>query len=268
MVLAAHATRGEVEARGTRRESRTPVRLSPECEVWRLEEPAIRGPGTSRYGSRLLWSVLLTLLGWHGAASTIRTAAVDPNRSHGDATATEYLPDEVVAVAVKIEPDHQSTPDDIWQAVNLASTFVRHAETIAQTRFNNFLVADSLLLLAWATLFAGQRPEGSRVALYTLAGLSAVLSFFWIILGTRQRKFFELHSTHLVTLERSLPRSSWIGRPMEDLRDGGCVSINSNCVLRLGWIEKWITPTILLIIGPVVLLVISLILVGVTAFGL
>jgi hypothetical protein len=177
------------------------------------------------------------------------------------------LPDEVVAVAVELEPDNEST-DDIWQAVNLASTFVRHAETIAQTRFNNFLVADSLLLLAWATLFEGRRSDGSRVALFTLAGLSAVLSIFWIILGTRQRKFFELHSRHFVTLERPLRRSFWIGRPMEDLRDGGCVSIDSNSVLKLGWIEKWITPTILIIVGPIILLVISLILVGVTAFGL
>ena len=171
-------------------------------------------------------------------------------------------------MAVESEPDYESTPEGIWHAVDLASAFVRHAESIAQTRFNNFLVADSLLLLAWATLFAGERPGGSSVALFTLAGLSAVLSFFWIILGTRQRKFFELHSTHFVTLERSLPRSSWIGRPMEDLRDGECVSINSKSVLRLGWIEKWITPTMLIIIGPVVLLVISLILVGVTAYGL
>jgi hypothetical protein len=175
-------------------------------------------------------------------------------------------------VAVEGKP----TPEDISQAVSQASAFVRHAETIAQTRFNNYLVADSLLLLAWATLFEGQRPDGSRVALFTLAGLSAVLSFFWIILGTRQRKFFELHSMHFVTLERSLRRSFWIGRPMEDLRDGECVSINSNSVLskqvsissesvlRLQWIEKLITPTMLISIGPGVLSAISLILVWVS----
>jgi hypothetical protein len=167
-------------------------------------------------------------------------------------------------VAVESKP----SPEDIRQAVSLASAFVRHAETIAQTRFNNFLVADSLLLLAWATLFSGERPSGTRLALFTLAGLSAVLSFFWIILGTRQRKFLELHLAHLVNLERSLPRSFWIGHPMEDLRDGEKVAIRTESVLSLGWIEKWSCPARLIIVGPGVLLVISLILVGVTAFGL
>ena len=144
-----------------------------------------------------------------------------------------------------------------------ASAFVRHAETIAQTRFNNYLVADSLLLLAWATLFSGQRP-GSRLVLIVLAALSAVLGFFWMILGTRQGKFLKLHLTHLVTLEHSLRPSFWIGGPMEDLRDGGQVPINSEGVMRLRWIETWITPTMLISIGPGVLSAISLILVWVS----
>lgn len=103
-------------------------------------------------------------------------------------------------------------PEDIWQAVSQASAFVRHAETIAQTRFNNYLVADSLLLLAWATLFSGQRP-GSRLVLIVLAALSAVLGFFWMILGTRQGKFLKLHLTHLVTLEHSLRPSFGLVAP-------------------------------------------------------
>jgi hypothetical protein len=99
-------------------------------------------------GSRLLWSILLATASLApGGVSDDRAAPVDPNRSHEDATATKYLPDEVVTVAVESKP----SPDNIWQAVSLASGFVRHAETIAQTRFNNLLVADSLLLLAWAT---------------------------------------------------------------------------------------------------------------------
>jgi hypothetical protein len=192
-----------------------------------------------------------------------KAAAVDPNRSPEDATATKYLPDEVVAVAVEGKP----SPDD-WQAVNLASAFVQHAETIAQTRFNNFLVADSLLLLAWATLFAGKQSGGSRFALFTLAGLSAVLGFFSLILGNRQGKFLELHSTHLVTLERSLPSSVRIGGAMQALRDDKEAPIGSESDLRLGWIEKWITPTRLNKLGTGVLILISLILVLVTAFGL
>jgi hypothetical protein len=145
--------------------------------------------------------------------------------------------------------------------VSEASAFVRHAETIAQTRFNNFLVADSLLLLAWATVFSaeGQRPD-SRLVLIVLAALSAVLGLLWMVLGTRQNKFFRLHLTHLVTLEHSLRPSLWIGGPMKDLRDGEPIPIGSEGSLSLQWLERRITPTSLIVIGPGVLLVISLIL--------
>jgi hypothetical protein len=173
-------------------------------------------------------------------------------------------------VAIRNEPDDGPASKNIWQAVSVASAFVQHAETIAQTRFNNYLVADSLLLLAWATLFSGQGPDSSRLVLIVLAALSAVLSFFWIILGTRQEKFLKLHSTYLVSLEQSLPSSFWIGGPMNDLRDGKQVSINSQSIPRLRWIEQGITPTMLISIGPGVLLAFSLFLVcvSVTASGL
>jgi hypothetical protein len=197
-------------------------------------------------------------------------APVDPDRSHEDASATKYLPDEVVTVAVGDKP----RPEDIWQAVSQASAFVRHAETIAQTRFNNYLVADSLLLLAWATLFAGQQRDGSGRVLVVLAALSAVLGFFWVVLGTRQEKFLKLHWMHLVALEQSLslPPPLPIGGPMEDLRGGNPASINSEGVptLQLRRIERGISPTRLNTIGPGVLSAISLILVwvSVTTFGL
>jgi hypothetical protein len=173
-------------------------------------------------------------------------------------------------VAVRGEPDDEPTPENIWREVSVASAFVQHAETIAQSRFNNYLVADSLLLLAWSTIFSGQRPGYSRFVLIVLATLSVVLSLFWIILGTRQRKFLELHLMHLVTLEHSLQASFGIGRLMKDLRDGEQILIDSKCVPRLLWIERGITPTMLLSLGPGVLLAISLILVGVsvTAPGL
>jgi hypothetical protein len=168
--------------------------------------------------------------------------------------------------------------EDIWQAVSQANAFVRHAETIAQTRFNNYLVADSLLLLAWATLFAGEGPDGSGLVQVVLAALSAVLGFFWMVLGTRQEKFLKLHLMHLVALEQLLPPSFSIGGPMEDLRGGNQVSIISEGgpkvqrgpKVQLRRIEKEITPTRLNTFGPGVLSAISLVLVwvSVTASGL
>jgi hypothetical protein len=41
---------------------------------------------------------------------------------------------------------------------------------------------------------------------------------------------------------------------MKDLRDGKEVRIGSRNDLRLGWIEKRVTPTMLISIGPGVLL--------------
>ena len=59
--------------------------------------------------------------------------------------------------------------DLIMHAVEVAINGFRHMEVIVQSRLQNFLVADSILLAGWATVFASQR-NGKLALLYSKQG--------------------------------------------------------------------------------------------------
>jgi hypothetical protein len=68
---------------------------------------------------------------------------------------------------------------------------VIHSESISWNRFYNFLMGNSILVLAWATIFANCNCKGSvvnvvLVAICVLGGLSGVA---WAALGWRGRTF-------------------------------------------------------------------------------
>jgi hypothetical protein len=80
------------------------------------------------------------------------------------------------------------------QFVEWAVKNYHHAETITQTRLYNFLMADSILLLSWATIFAASGESRYRpFVLACLAVLSLAFSWAWAIFGRRHRKFLKLH---------------------------------------------------------------------------
>lgn len=62
-----------------------------------------------------------------------------------------------------------------------------------QSRFGNFLLADSLLLLSWATVYSGETRTTSRtVVLAVLALSSALLAGSFALLGSRYAKYDRL----------------------------------------------------------------------------
>ena len=48
----------------------------------------------------------------------------------------------------------------LWRAADRASTWALRGQATVQSRFGNFLLADSFRLLSWATVYAGggRRP--------------------------------------------------------------------------------------------------------------
>ena len=42
----------------------------------------------------------------------------------------------------------------LWRAADRASSWALEGQSRVQTRFGNFLLADSFLLLSWATVYA------------------------------------------------------------------------------------------------------------------
>jgi hypothetical protein len=63
-----------------------------------------------------------------------------------------------------------------------------HAENITWSRFNNFLMFSTILVLSWATLWTAgaNAPHVVLVAICILGGLSGI---FWAALGYRGRAF-------------------------------------------------------------------------------
>jgi hypothetical protein len=68
-----------------------------------------------------------------------------------------------------------------------------HAETITWNRFNNFLVFNSILIMAWATVYAPDKHAYScRAVLVVLCAFGMLSSVVWCIIGYRGRKYLNL----------------------------------------------------------------------------
>ncbi len=68
------------------------------------------------------------------------------------------------------------------------------AESITWNRFYNFLMGNSILILAWATMFSITSP--SRMATHVLVAIcvvGGVSGLIWAALGNRGRKFVYLY---------------------------------------------------------------------------
>jgi hypothetical protein len=85
-------------------------------------------------------------------------------------------------------------PERIWEAVNRATTWSLQGEATVQQRYYNFRVADSVLLLSWATLYAShdQRSWSRTAVLIVLATLSSLFAAMWTIGGEPPRESWRL----------------------------------------------------------------------------
>jgi len=81
---------------------------------------------------------------------------------------------------------------------NQASVYERttqhwaHAEQIRWTLLYNYLMASTILLLAWSTIFAGS-CTGKRLVLIALSASGVFLSLLWVALGARATGFVTMY---------------------------------------------------------------------------
>jgi hypothetical protein len=67
-----------------------------------------------------------------------------------------------------------------------------HAETISWSRFYNFLMFNTILILAWATIYVKAPPPYlAGYVMAILCVLGALSGIFWFGLGVRGREFLE-----------------------------------------------------------------------------
>jgi hypothetical protein len=71
---------------------------------------------------------------------------------------------------------------------------VQHAENISWTRFYNFLVFATILVLAWATIYSqASRPWGAAVVMAVMSGVGLLSGFIWAGLGYRSRQYLHFY---------------------------------------------------------------------------
>jgi len=104
------------------------------------------------------------------------------------------------------QPADDETRELLWRAADRASRWALEGQATVQSRFGNFLLADSFLLLSWATVYAGGSRTASRVVvLAVFATVSALLGAAFVLLGCRYAKYDRLQWDLAAEAESRLP---------------------------------------------------------------
>ncbi len=73
---------------------------------------------------------------------------------------------------------------------NTITQLVIHAETITWNRFSNFLTGNSILVLAWATIYSNKIEElNARLILFAITVVGVLSCPVWAAIGSRGRKY-------------------------------------------------------------------------------
>lgn len=102
-------------------------------------------------------------------------------------------------------PNFGSLPNADTILYQVISQHWAHAEQIRWTLLYNLLVANTILLLAWAAIFASNtRPVEARVALTGLCIGGLLVSLAWIFFGMRANGFTNMYAGLGKEVEESL----------------------------------------------------------------
>jgi len=99
---------------------------------------------------------------------------------------------------------------------SLLCSLINNAESISWNRFNSFLLFNSIIILAWATVYSKSTPLPILQSTLTILGL--IGCFFWCALGLRGRKNVNM----FLEIGRKIETDSTGEKPLtkaEELRD-------------------------------------------------
>jgi hypothetical protein len=149
----------------------------------------------------------------------------------------------------------------LWRAADRASRWALEGQATVQSRFGNFLLADSFLLLSWATVYAGGSRTTSRmVVLAVLATISALLGAAYALLGSRYAKYDRLQWDLAAEAERRLPEELRLTDRVHALRREHTADGPGGTRHELAALERLVSISDLLVWAPVALCVASLVL--------
>lgn len=193
---------------------------------------------------------------------TRRTATV---RLHLSPTEVQSSPQSKRTEKVTTRPDanDEQGGELLWRAAERATNWALQGEVTVQSRFGNFLLADSFLLLSWATVYSGSVASGSArtAVLATLAIVSVLLGAAFALLGSRYAKYVHLQWELATQAERKLPKRFRFGERVDELRHHKPVTVvDGGRTYQLSTVERWVSISRLLVWAPAALCVTSFVL--------
>jgi len=103
---------------------------------------------------------------------------------------------------------------DLWTGL---IQLIIHTESISWSRLYNFLMGNSILVLAWATIYSSaDRGVWTRLVMSAICVLGGFSGPAWAALGSRTRYYVNLHVRQAESLEGD--PSSWEEAIPDELR--------------------------------------------------
>src|SRR5262245_31618963 len=153
------------------------------------------------------------------------------------------------------------TRELLWRAADRAGNWALQGQATVQSRFGNFLLADSFLLLSWATVYAGGTKTTSQtVVLAVLALTSVFLCVVYALLGRRYSKYDRLQWDLAAEAEARLPEDLRLIDRVHALRRQHAAEGPGGNRYELSAAERLISISDLLVWAPAALCVASLVL--------
>jgi hypothetical protein len=151
-------------------------------------------------------------------------------------------------------------------AINWAMDSYKNGESQVQSRLNNFLLAASILFLAWATIYVAPASRTRVPVLITLSILGAFFSLFWWLLALRERNFFKIIMDIILYLESYIEAKEFrIWTLSSQLQQGNSVKLHTeDKMIKHGFKEMIITSRSVVVLTPAVFGIAFLILVVVS----
>src|SRR6266550_8492698 len=158
-------------------------------------------------------------------------------------------------------PRDEGARDLLLRSAERASNWALQGQVTVQSRFGNFLLADSFLLLSWATVYSGSARTTSRIVVLAVLALTSIfLGAVFVLLGSRYAKYDRLQWDLATEAEGRLPEELRLIDRVDALRQNQVIEGPTGRRYQLSGPERWVSISQLLVWAPAALCLTSLVL--------
>lgn len=153
--------------------------------------------------------------------------------------------------------ESRTSPEDLRTLYQAAGQHWAHAEQIRWTLLYNYLMASTILLLAWAAVLAAGSPAAIRKpTLVLLAFAGVVISVLWVGLAARANSYVRAYAKLSLNLEDGISA----GNLLDPFR------LRETHKLSIQGLAKWVPTWVVLRAVPLVFAVLYAVLVWLSVY--